>query len=68
MNFYTDDTYQNMYDEDDYPVTTRLSDHIYVEYSVDSSNSGVVIRAKSCRATPSNKPNDQPQYVFIDNG
>ncbi|XP_028403908.1 ZP domain-containing protein-like [Dendronephthya gigantea] len=69
MKFYKDSSYQQSYIDDDYPVSKSLSDRIHVQYSVDSSSkSDIVIRAKTCRATPTNKPYDQPQHVFIDEG
>jgi hypothetical protein len=68
MDFYKDASYEQTYTEDDYPVSKSLSDLIYVQYSVDTSNSDIGIRAQACRATPTNKPYDQPQYVFIDDG
>ncbi len=68
MDFHKDASYEQAYNDDDYPISKSLSDQIYVQYSVDTSNSDVVIRAKTCRATPTNKPYDQPQYVFIDDG
>ena len=68
MEFYKDSSYGQAYIDDDYPVSKSLSDQIYVQYSVDTSNSDIVIRAKTCRATPTNKPYDQPQYPFIEDG
>ena len=68
MDFYKDKSYEQPYINDDYPVPKSISDQIYIQYSVDSGNTDIVVRAKTCRATPTIKPHDQPQYVFIDDG
>ena len=51
-----------------YPAFKSFSDRINIQYGVDTKNPDIVVRAESCRATPSNKPNDTPQYVFISEG
>lgn len=68
LDFYKDGSYKQPYISNDYPVPKSISDQIHIQYSVDTSNTDIVIRAKTCRATPTNKPYDQPQYVFIDDG
>ncbi|XP_028394865.1 uncharacterized protein LOC114519007 [Dendronephthya gigantea] len=60
--------YRESYTSQDYPVAKSLSDNLYIQYSVNTSNLDLVVRAETCRATPTNRPYDTPQYVFIDDG
>ena len=60
--------YRQKYTSQDYPVFKRLSDNLYIQYSVNTSNPNLVVRAETCRATPTNRPYENPQYVFIADG
>ncbi|XP_028394866.1 deleted in malignant brain tumors 1 protein-like [Dendronephthya gigantea] len=60
--------FRQPYTAQDFPIFKSLSDNLYIQYSVNTSNSDLVVRAKTCRATPTNRPYDSPQYVFIDDG
>ncbi|XP_028394920.1 ZP domain-containing protein-like [Dendronephthya gigantea] len=68
MDVFTSWNYRDSYTSQDYPVLKSLSDNLYIQYSVNTSNSDLVVRAETCRATPTNRPYDTPQYVFIDDG
>ena len=68
MDFYKSSSFAEPYTIYDYPVFKHLSDSIYIQYSVDTSSSDLVVHAETCRATPTNRPYDNPQYVFIANG
>jgi hypothetical protein len=48
-----------------YPVFKSFEDRINIEYGISTSNTDIVVRAETCRATPSSKPYDTPQYEFI---
>ncbi|XP_028394860.1 ZP domain-containing protein-like [Dendronephthya gigantea] len=68
MDVFTSSNYRDSYTTQDYPVTKSLSDNLYIQYSINTSNSDLVVRAETCRATPTNRPYDSPQYVFIYGG
>ncbi|XP_028413548.1 ZP domain-containing protein-like [Dendronephthya gigantea] len=51
-----------------YPAFKSFSERINIEYGVDTQNPDIVVRAESCRATPSIQPYDTPQYEFISEG
>ncbi|CAB4003171.1 Hypothetical predicted protein [Paramuricea clavata] len=50
---------------EDYPAFKSFEDRINIQYGVSTSNTDIVVRAETCRATPSSKPYDTPQYEFI---
>jgi hypothetical protein len=50
---------------EDYPAFKSFEDGINIQYGVSTSNTDIVVRAETCRATPSSKPYDTPQYEFI---
>ncbi|CAB4006010.1 deleted in malignant brain tumors 1 -like, partial [Paramuricea clavata] len=60
--------YRQPYAPQDYPVFKSPSENLYIQYSINTSNPNLVVRAEMCRATPTNKPYDTPQYVFIADG
>ena len=68
MDVFRKSDYRESYTSQDYPVVKSLSDNLYIQYSVNTSNPDIVVRAETCRATPTNRPYDSPQYVFIDDG
>ena len=68
IDFFKSNAFREAYTTNDYPVFKRLSQNIYIQYSINTSNPDLVVRAETCRATPSNKPYDSPQYVFIADG
>ncbi len=68
MDVFKSSDYRQPYTSQDYPVSKTLSDRLYVQYAIDTSNPNLVVRAETCRATPTNKPYDSPQYVFIADG
>ena len=68
IDFFKSNAFREAYTTNDYPVFKRLSQNIYIQYSINTSNPDLVVRAETCRATPSNKPYDTPQYVFIADG
>ena len=68
IDFYKSISFVEPYTTYDYPVFKHLSDFIYIQYSVNTSSADLVVYAETCRATPTNRPYDYPQYVFIANG
>ena len=48
-----------------YPVFKSIEDRINIQYSVSTRNTDIVVRAETCRATPTNNPYDRPQYMII---
>lgn len=68
MDVFKNFNYLQSYRSQDYPVLKSLSDNIYIQYSINTINSNLVVRAETCRATPTNRPYDTPQYVFIADG
>jgi hypothetical protein len=68
MDVFKDIDYRQPYASQDYPVFKSLSDNLYIQYSINTSNPNLVVRAETCRATPTNRPYDTPQYVFIADG
>jgi hypothetical protein len=68
MDVFKNFNYLQSYRSQDYPVFKSLSDNIYIQYSINTINSNLVVRAETCRATPTNRPYDTPQYVFIADG
>ena len=53
---------------EEYPAFKSFQDRINIQYGVTTSNTDIVVRAETCRATPSSKPYDTPQYEFISEG
>ncbi|CAB4040963.1 Hypothetical predicted protein [Paramuricea clavata] len=68
MDVFNSINYRQPYTSQDYPVLKSLSDNLYIQYSINASKSDLVVRAETCRATPTNRPYDTPQYVFIADG
>lgn len=68
MELFKTDSYIDSYWIDDYPVHGNFSKNIYIQYAVNTTCADVMVRAVSCRATPTNKPYDTPQFVFITHG
>jgi hypothetical protein len=68
MDVFKSSAYRQQYSSQDYPVLKHLSDNLYIQYSINTSNPNLVVRAETCRATTSNKPYESPQYVFIADG
>ena len=68
MDVFKSIDYRQPYASQDYPVFKSLSDNLYIQYSINTSNPNLVVRAETCRATPTNRPYDTPQYVFIADG
>ncbi|XP_028395056.1 ZP domain-containing protein-like [Dendronephthya gigantea] len=68
MDVFRSRNYRDSYTSQDYPVVKSLSDNLYIQYYLNTSNYDLVVRAETCRATPTNRPYDTPQYVFIDDG
>lgn len=68
MDIFQSYSFSNVYTVDDYPVFKSLADHLYIQYAINTTNVDLVVHAETCRATPTNRPYDSPQYVFIDNG
>jgi hypothetical protein len=41
-----------------YPAFKSFEDRIHIQYGLNTSNTDIVVRAETCRATPSSKPYD----------
>ena len=68
MDVFKSSEYRQSYISRDYPVPKSLSDNLYIQYNINTNNSNLVVRAETCRATPTNQAHDRPQYVFISDG
>ena len=64
MGSFTDSGFLSSSSEQ-YPAFKSFEDRINIQYGISSSNTDIVVRAETCRATPSNKPYDTPQYLII---
>ncbi|XP_028413546.1 ZP domain-containing protein-like [Dendronephthya gigantea] len=67
LGSYTDAGFLSSSSED-YPAFKSFSDRINIQYYVDTQNPDIVVRAETCRATPSSKSYDTPQYEFMSGG
>ena len=68
MEVFKGSDFREPYTPQDHPVSKTLSDRLYIQYFVNSTNPNLVVRAETCRATPINAPHNTPQYVFIADG
>ena len=48
------------------PINVRAQ--IFLQVSVKSNDSGLVVLVEECKATPSADYDDQMHYIFIENG
>jgi hypothetical protein len=67
MGSYADDGFLSSTSEQ-YPAFKSFEDRIHIEYGVSTQNGDIVVRAETCRATPTTKPFDTPHYEFISEG
>lgn len=67
MGSFVDDSFLSSSSEQ-YPVFKSFEDRINIQYGINVNNSDIVVRAETCRATPTNKPYETPQYEFISDG
>jgi hypothetical protein len=68
LDVFENDYYSQSYTSQDYPVFKSLTDNLYIQYTINTTDPNLVVRAETCRATPTNRAYDSPQYVFIDDG
>ena len=68
MDLFKSSAYRYPYAADDYPISVQLNQLLYIQYSVESLKSSLIVFADTCRATPSRDPYSSPQYVFLKNG
>ena len=68
MGLYRSSEYKTSYDVSEYPVNVDPFGHLYCEAKLDTSDTGLVLLADTCVATPSMNPADSMQYIFIDDG
>lgn len=64
MGSFTDSGFLSSSSEQ-YPAFKSFEDRINIQYGIATSNTDIAVRAETCHATPSSKPYDTPQYVFI---
>ena len=68
MGLYRNPDYTSPYEVSDYPVNVDPFGQLYCEAKLDTSDSGLVLLADTCVATPSMDPTHSVQYTFIDGG
>lgn len=68
MDLYRSGKYVSPYKVSEYPVAVHPFGQLYCETKLDTSDSGLILFADKCVATPSMNPNHHIQYIFIDNG
>ena len=68
MDLYRSGKYVSPYKVSEYPVAVHPFGQLYCEAKLDTSDSGLILFAEKCVATPSMNPNHAVQYIFIDNG
>ena len=68
MDLYRTGKYVSPYKVSEYPVAVHPFGQLYCEARLDTSDSGLILFADKCVATPSMNPNHDVQYIFIDNG
>ena len=67
MHLFKSGNFKEYYTE--YPVgPINVGSDIFLQVSVTSSDSGVVVFADECKATPSNEYNDPKQFMFLEDG
>ncbi|XP_047436359.1 uncharacterized protein LOC125005226 [Mugil cephalus] len=68
FEFYDDQTYLRMKDENTYPLEYDIGSRIYMEIDATSSVNNTVMFVESCSAAPYDIPNYQNTYSIIENG
>ena len=68
LDVFKSSDYGQAYTPQDYPVLKSLSDYLFIQYYLNSSDPNLVVHAETCRATPTNQAYASPQYVFISDG
>lgn len=66
MNMYPTSAFEDPYDT--YPVRKDLNDKMYLEVKVVSNDSKLVLFPDKCWATPSQDPEDDKSFAFIEEG
>ena len=60
--------YETVYSQDDFPVSLKLRQQIYLQAKVDSDDKTLGILADKCFATPTPNENDPKKYLILKNG
>lgn len=68
MGLYRTGEYTSPYEVFEYPVSVDPFAQLYCEAKLHTSDSGLVLFADTCVATPSMDPDHSVQYTFIKNG
>lgn len=67
MNMFKSEHFREYYA--DYPIgPIDVGAEIFLQVSVKSNDSGLVVLVDECKATPTADDDDQVQYVFIEDG
>ena len=67
MNIFKSGDFKEYYTE--YPVgPINVGTDIFLQVSVKSNDSGVIVFVDECKATSTTDYNDEMQYVFIEDG
>ena len=68
MGLYRNSEYSSPYEVSEYPVSVDPFGQLYCEAKLDTSDSGLVLLADTCLATPSMDPTHSVHYTFIKDG
>ncbi|XP_078619195.1 uncharacterized protein LOC144886441 [Branchiostoma floridae x Branchiostoma japonicum] len=60
--------YQSPYQPSQYPISTRMGQHIYMQLEVQGHGQKLSVLALNCKATMSSQPNGTLQYPLIKDG
>ena len=67
LRMFEDETYQQRYKPNNFPVDVDQRQRLYFEAKV-VSNEDLSVFLESCRATPTANPRDPTKYIFINRG
>ena len=68
FEFYPDNHFGTMVSPSLYPLDYEVGEKIYMQIQATSSVNNTVLFVESCRASPYDNPNYQPNYPIIENG
>lgn len=68
MDLFKTGRYLTPFSYNDYPITVHLRDQLFLQLTVQSHQSNLVLFVDTCKATPTPDPYSVPQYVFLQRG
>lgn len=68
MDLFKTGRYLTPFSYNDYPITVHLRDQLFLQLTVQSYQSNLVLFVDTCKATPTPDPYSVPQYVFLQRG